>query len=79
MSENTATAKETAKAAKTETKQVSALVELPLYDVLDEHRWSIRAERFSDVVKVALKEYAVNHKLINADGSPIAKAAAPAK
>jgi hypothetical protein len=63
------------KAGKAATKQVSALIELPLYDVLDEHRWSIRAERFSDVVKVALQEYAVNHKLVETP----AKAAAPAK
>lgn len=52
------------KAGKPETKQVSALIPLDLYSALDEHRWTIRAERFSDVVKVALEEYAVNHKLV---------------
>lgn len=75
MSENTATAKATetpAKAAKVETKQVSALIELPLYEDLNEYRWAIRAERFSDVVKVALTEYASNHK----DAIAKAKAAA---
>lgn len=65
MSENTAPATETAK-AKPETKQVSALIPLELHSALAAHRWAIKAERLSDVMRVALEEYAANHKLLPA-------------
>ena len=70
MSENTKT--------KTETKQVSALIEKPLYDALWEHRWEAKADRFSDVVKLALSEYAENHGLTKS-ATETKAAAAPAK
>lgn len=55
----------------TKNYQVNATIPGVLYKALDDHRWDARIDRMPKLVAKALKEYGVNHGLINADGSPV--------
>lgn len=62
---------EAAKTAKS--VQVSTSISPELFEALEDHRWSRRLEK-SDVLRVALQEYAVNHDLNVAKEAPEAPA-----
>ena len=44
-------------------KQVATTISGDLYARLDNHRWNARIEKFSDLQRIALEEYADNHGL----------------
>lgn len=53
--------------------QVSTSISPELFEALEDHRWTRRLEK-SDVLRVALQEYAVNHDLQVAAEAPEASA-----
>ena len=44
-------------------RQVATTISGELYARLDNHRWNARIEKFSDLQRIALEEYADNHGL----------------
>lgn len=42
-------------------KQVSATVSKETYDRLQEIRWDVKADRFTDVVRLAVEEFVAKH------------------
>lgn len=42
-------------------RQVNATIPGELFDALDEYRWTARIDGMTQLTRVALEEYAVNH------------------
>ena len=66
MSENTKTTAPAAtesKAAKAKGVQVSTSIPADLHAKLDDYRWTARVDNMAKLTRIALEEFAVNHKL----------------
>lgn len=63
----------TTEAKNVKSVQVSTSISPELFEALEDYRWSQRLEK-SDVLRVALQEYAVNHDLQVAAEAPEAAA-----
>lgn len=68
-------------AAEKKNRQVNATIPAELFDALDEHRWSARIDGMTQLTRVALEEYAVNHdvKVAAADEDTAPEAPKPGK
>ena len=60
-------------AVKVKGVQVHATIERPLFDALEDHRWSVRLDMVS-LVKLALTEYAERKGVLPAAAAPEAEA-----
>lgn len=71
MSENTAAAKSTTP-AKEATKQLATTVPAAFHAAIDAHHWDVR-KKVSDIVRIALEEYAERNGIDVTGKAPAAK------